>query len=729
MLPRFHWSDITTVGHYLGVLILLTGALMCVPALVAVFFGEMKQLSAFVLGIGVCAVAGSLLRLLKSYKLDRRRSLLLVGFSWIAIGIVASVPLMHSGEFVSPFDAIFDSVSALTTTGHSLASDIDSLSYSQTTWRVLLTFAGAQAVVVIAMYFGFFGEGAQAFFMEDRRGGERKRQRISKTWKLVGRVAGIFGFIGVLASTLVCLLLGLPPVDAFMNGFWLACDAVSTGGFVPHTSGLIYYHSLALDLVLCVLMLVGAISFGVYSFLRRGKFKQVRKNSELRTYLGWLCFLVIFVVFMMMRDEIITGITGLLANGMVTVISTATTCGMQTVYPEQIGISTSDAIVILLCCAALFGACAYSTGGGIKIVRVLQVLHWIAYAILSRLTPNNARIRVRYEYFGTRAIDSRDAMLAMTVCIMYLVTVALGSMFFIAHGNDALDSVLETIGYVSNCGITAGITQAGMSPDLKVVALLLMWLGRVEFVALIAAVVGIVLSLHPSNLFSNNRSKELREQKNKNRGGTAWRRRKGQKSSKSTGATFALVLLMTCSLVCVSVPAAKAVTLPDSGGAQVPVEEVPALSDTETYRQMEISALLSATKRQDNKKVAISGQAMGHAITVDADHKWVNLKSGNAMIGVYMTNELADEITQFGGYAKTGDTINVKGVYHLACDEHNGELEVHADEIEIVQQGAVYEVDWNLGVMLTGFLLIFVGFVIHYIRIVIRRGPRKKLSW
>lgn len=727
MLPRFHWSDITTVGHYLGVLILLTGALMGVPALVALAFGEMAQASAFVCGAGVCTIIGSLLRLLKSYKLDRRRSLLLVGFSWLVVGVVASIPLQISGEFGSLFDAVVDSVSALTTTGISLASDVDSLSYSQTTWRVLLTFAGAQGVIVIAMYFGFFGEGAQAFFMENRRDGERNRQRISKTGILVARVTGSFALAGTVIVSIICLSMGIPPVDAVMNAFWLACNAVGTGGFVAHTSELNFYHSLALDLVLCVLMLVGAVSFGVYSFLRRGKDEQVRKNSELRTYVFWICFLVVFVSFVLTREGVITSVSGLIANGLVTVVSAATTCGMQTVYPQQLGGTISDGVIILICVAAMLGACAYSTGGGIKIIRVLQILRWIGYAILRRLVPENAIIRMKYEHYGSRTMTSRDAMLAMTVCLMYLMTAAIGSMLFIAHGYDALDSVLEAISCVSNCGISTGITHAGMPFDLKVTVLLLMWLGRVEFVALIAAVVGIVISLYPSNLFSNDRSKELREQKNRNRGGTAWRRRRDQGASNRANAALGIIVALVCGTACVGIPVATAATT-DSGGAQVPAEEVPALSNTETYRQVEISALLEASARQDNKNVAFTGEAMGFPIIADADHKWINVKNGSSMIGVYATNEQADAVEHYGGYGRDGDTITVEGIYHLSCDKHNGELEVHAHAIDVVQEGAPWGNTWNPAVLAVGLGLVIIGLTISWLRIFLRRKRRRKRS-
>ncbi len=697
---------------------------MVVPALVALAFGEARQGVAFVCGMGVCATLGSLLRLLKSYKIDRRRSLLLVGFAWIVIGVIAAVPLFLSGSFSSPFDALFDSVSALTTTGLTLAQDVDSLGYSQITWRVLLTFAGAQAVIVIAMYYGFFGQGAQPFVMEGRKDGERGRQRISESWRMVARVIGAFALFGTLAASIVCFTLGMSVPDAIMNGFWLAFNATSTGGFVPHTSDLVYYHSLALDIVLCISMFAGALSFGIFVYLRRGKYQRVTKNSELRTYMFWIVFLVVFVTFVMTREGIVTSIQGLLVNGMFTVISTATTSGMQTVYPEQIGRTLSDGVVILLCVAAMFGACAYSTGGGIKVIRILQVLRWIGVAILRRLLPSNAHVRMKYDHFGPQTLTSKDATLAMTVFILYLITAAIGSMFFIAHGNDALSSVLEAISCVSNCGISTGVVHPNMAFDLKVVSLLLMWLGRVEFIALIAAIVGIVLSLHPANLFSNRRSKLLREQKSKNSGGTAWRRRKQQKSTTTMGVLVVCALSLAALSVSV-IPAATAAP-GDSGGPQVSVQDVPALSDTETYHTVAVEALLTSSSRLDGKDVVFTAEAVGQAIIADDKHVWVNVKSDGAMIGVYMSKELAANIANYGGYARRGDTIEVKGTYHLACTDHNDELEVHADAVTVTQEGAHWDVAWSPAVLAIGILLIFVGAGLYALRMFLLRGRRRK---
>ena len=312
-------------------------------------------------------------------------------------------------------------------------------------------------------------------------------------------------------------------------------------------------------------------------------------------------------------------------------------------------------------------------------------------------------------------------MVAMTVFILYLGTAALGSMAFIAYGNDALNSVFEAISYVTNCGMTTEITQAGLPFGLKVVALLLMWAGRVEFIALIAAIVGIIISIHPENLFSNDRSRELRTLKSKNSGGTAWRRRKRQESGQR-GKTLVVAGLLVLGLACGGIAAPTALAV--SGGAQVPVQDVEALSNPSTYSSVDIRSLLSAGKRQDGRDVSFTGEAVGSPIVADADHVWVNVKGGGAMVGVYMDAELAKRITHYAAYEQTGDMITVSGTYHLACPDHNGELEVHAEQVEINAEGESWTSSVNPVTYAAGFVLIVVGVTLTLVRQSLRGRAR-----
>ena len=187
MLLRFHLKDVCTVGHYLGVLLVIFGALMLVPAAVAACFGETAEGMGYVFSSGLTALLGALLCLLKAGRLDRRRSLLLCGFGWVLLGFVAAIPLYLSGCFEDFLGAFFDSVSALTSTGVTCLPDVEHLSYAQSSWRTLLSLAGGQAIIVSALYLGFFGDGGYSA----RNSARSRREDAFRTQSQTSRVAQI----------------------------------------------------------------------------------------------------------------------------------------------------------------------------------------------------------------------------------------------------------------------------------------------------------------------------------------------------------------------------------------------------------------------------------------------------------------------------------------------------------------------------------------------------------
>lgn len=744
MLPRFHWSDITTVGHHLGVLVILTGMLMVVPLLVALAFGEMANVAAFAFGIGLCLTAGSLLRIFRAHRLDRRCALLLVGFAWLAIALFASVPLWLSGDFDTYLDALFDAVSALTTTGISLASDLDGIGKSQVVWRTFMAIAGGQSVIAIALYFRFFGEGGQALPMGKRGSATDRRTNLMKLLRLIAGVFGCYMLVGTVVVFALGVAAGAHPVDALFTGFCLVGNAVNTCGFVPHSAGLAYYHSLPLLGVLAVLMLLGATNFAVFAFLMRGMGGVVRKNSELRIYAAWILLLVVFASVALTRGEIYDDFWSQLANGLFTVVSAATTGGMQAVYPEQFGLALNDSMLIILCVAVLFGACSHSTGGGIKIVRIAMVLRWVGYSILSVVLPREARVRVKYEHFGTKAMTSDAAMSAMTVFLLYVLAAALGSMLFIAHGNDSMQSVFEACSYVSNCGLSAGLSSPDMAVDLKVVAMLLMWTGRVEFIAIFAVVAGIFISLKPENLTQGGRERELRRRKKESSGGQAWRSRKSQpkregppvppkgtKPPKGGGAASVALPLLLAGVLATSgvfggAPAQAApAEQPDApgtlGAAQVPASELDETMVGNVYREIEVADLVESTERFDGEKVAVEGEVMGSPVDAGDGHVWVNIESDGRMVGVFMTQEDADAIGFWGRYGTVGDTVSVRAGFHYACSDHAGALDLHAERVDVTAQGHAEDYPWNPAWMYAGCVLATVGLLVIGVRYWLRR--------
>lgn len=712
MLPRFHASDYATVGFYLGVLLYVLGILMVIPAVIAILFNEMACLVNFLLGIAFCFVVGSLLQLCKRGRLDRRRSYLIAASAWIVVAIAAAVPLYASGIYSSFLNAVFDTVSSLTTTGVTLLQDIDHMAYSQITWRALLALFGAQGVVVIGLYLGFFGEGS----FSARANAQARHESLSISLKNTSRqilmLIVFFVVGGTIVATFIGLSLGFDVSNSIMNGFWLSANAYSTGSFVPHQSSLIYYHSFGLNSFLSLLMILGTINFVTYLLVLRGRIKEAFHGTETISFVVWAGILIVLVSAILCREELYSGILSLLNHGTFMTISCLTTCGMQTVYPEQFGITLVDSALVILMVVTLIGASSCSASGGIKIFRIGQVVYWIAYTVKSALLPNNAYAMLSSgRSLSARRIYPKDAMIAMVITVLYIAAAAVGAVCFIVHGYPALNSIFESVSYVSNAGITTGITAANMSLDLKLIAIFQMWAGRLEFIALFALLAGVVMSATPrkENIPSGVKAtrkaqrkahyKKISNQLRHNIFGS------DNNDSDNNKKTLALILAFILG---------TSLSVPFAGQATAAVFDAGDVAQTfsdnrvSSYRATQVEDLLGASERMDEKSVTFSAEAIGSPINADADHVWINVLDAGSMIGVYMSKKDAAFITNYGAYQTKGDTLRIQGVFHLMCNSHAGELEVHAKSVSVVSQGQTWVNPCSKGQLL-GFMIMTVS--------------------
>ncbi len=686
MLPRFHLTDILTLAHYVGSLLVLVGVLMLVPMAAGLACGEHAQVVNFLAGASVSLLAGSLLRMLPSSGLDRRRALLLTGIAWVFVALVAALPMHLSGDFASFADALFDAVSSVTTTGASLAADVDALSHAQVVWRACLSMMGAQAIVIVTLFFGLgFADDDEGGALNEHGVRNATRSNLRSLSRDVVCLSLATLAAGATAASIALARLGLSAPDAAVEGFSLAAHALSTSAFIPHASGLIYYHSLGLDALAAVLMLLGSLNFTVFICCMHGRAARVRRNAELRAYAVWMVLVVLAVSVALVRDGAFPSAEALVSQATFMSVSAATTAGMQTVYPEQFGGMLSDGALILLMCAVVFGACTASASGGMKIFRVMQIVRWFRYSVLRQLVPDNAWLTIRYEHFGSKRLTPAAATSAMTAAIFFIVFAALGAMLFIAHGNDAVLSVCQSLGFLCNTGFDAGLTSPSMPFAEKVVAMLQMWAGRLEFIALFAIVAGAIVSFRP-----------MRSTRMMGPHGKSARGRKERKGARRAGAC-AVLLVCAClagqGLCALSGGAAdaKEAAAASGAGTSAPSGVDAASADGALagagYRDEDVKSLLGASRRLDGKAVRFTGVATGTALAAGDGHVWVCVKSAGRAIGVWMDAEQAAQVAHFTGYTSEGDDVVVEGVFNRACAEHAGELEVHATHVSVEAQG------------------------------------------
>lgn len=499
MWCRFSLYDVRVIGHYLGTLILFAGILMAVPFATALVFQEWEPAARYFFSIGIAVVAGALLRFLRiePSRLDRQQALAVTGLAWVVLAVFCSIPLYFSGHYATYLDALFDGVSGLTTTGASLVQDLDHLSNADNMLRFMMHLLGGLGLIVVALSFGLFGKrtGSSLYTSEGRN--EHVVPNVVQTAQFIARITAAVIITSTVVIALVCLVAGMEPVRAGLHAFWISISAFVTGGFTPMAQSILYYHSFPLEIILMVLMILGSISFVIHAEVWKGRVGMFFCDIETRTTLIWLGLMTVVLIATLSTSPLFSDLPALIRRGLFMVVSSFTTTGFQVITTNQLTtVLTSGAFLTLALIMAVGGG-AGSTAGGIKLYRVGIIFKSIVSTIKEALSPDSARVVVAYNHVGRRILSPEIAKEAMTVFILYVVTYVIGALVGIAHGYDATQAIFESVAMTSNGGIITGLATPGMPVTLEVFYIFQMWVGRLEFVTLLALIVEVVVSVIP----------------------------------------------------------------------------------------------------------------------------------------------------------------------------------------------------------------------------------------
>ena len=499
MWQRFSLYDLRVIGHYLGTLTQLFAALMAVPFITALVFQEWEPAERYLLGIGIALVVGTLLQFLRIEpgRLGRRQALAVTGFAWIVLAFFASVPLFLSGHYATYMDALFDGVSGLTTTGATVALDIDHFSNADNMFRFMMHLVGGLGLIVVALSLGIFGKrsGSSLYTAEGRS--EHVVPNVVQTTQLILRITLVIIFIAAVVLTALCISIGMEPVRAVLQSIWLAISAFSTGGFAPMAESVSYYNSIPIEVFLMLLMILGSISFVVHAEVWKGRLQSFFGDIEIRTMLIWLLVMTVVVAASLSASALFSDLPAMIRRGLFMVVSAFSTTGFQNVTTNQLTTVFSSGAFLALALIAAVGGSAGSTAGGVKLHRVGIIFKSIVSTVKEAVSPSSARVVVSYNHLGRRVLSSDAVKETMTVFVLFVITYSVGALVGIAHGYEASQAIMESVSMTSNGGIITGIVTPGMSPSLEAFYIFQMWAGRLEFVTLLAVLAEIIASLAP----------------------------------------------------------------------------------------------------------------------------------------------------------------------------------------------------------------------------------------
>ena len=500
MFTRLHFEDWRVICHYLGALVLLMAAAMCIPFFLGLLLGEYDNAAMFLKSIGITTICGALLAMAKVDKCNMvwHQALVVTGLSWLVLSFFGSLPLWFSGHYATFQDAFFEGVSGITATGLSLAIDLDHMALSMITWRFVLHLAGGIGVLVIALALGIFGTGAGAasvYQAEAREG--RVMPEVRSMARFIFRVSATVICVGIIVCAIPLLLGGQEPLRAFFSSLWITISAFATGGMVGQSMGIMAYHSWPLEVITMCLMFFGIINFTLYGEIWRGRLRNLFKDIEVRTMATWIFALMLVVAIVIMAGNYFDDFFALVRRALYLVVSASTNVGFSTVYPGQLMYAMGSGVFFLIGVGMIVGGSSSSTTGGIKAFRIGIIAKTIVQTVREALVPDHVRPRTFYYHMGRKLLTPDLASSALTIFLMYILTFAIGAVVGILCGYDALPAIFESISAASNGGLSSGSVSAGMPRFLEGVYIVEMLLGRLEFVAVFAMLLQFFQSLLP----------------------------------------------------------------------------------------------------------------------------------------------------------------------------------------------------------------------------------------
>ena len=452
------------IRYILGIVLKLEGILMCLPLIVGIIYSE-KSAYSYVITIAMCLIIGTILshKKPKDTEFYATEGYITVSLSWVILSIFGCLPFVISGEIPSMVDALFETISGFTTTGASILSDVESLSYCNNMWRCFTHWIGGMGVLVFILAILPMRGGQRMYLMKAESPGPSVEKLVPKVRNTAMILYGIYTVMTFI-EVLLLLISGMPLFDALTTSFGTA----GTGGFGIKNDSITGYNS-SIQIIVTVFMILFGLNFNIYYLILCKKFKQALHSEELKAYL-LVIFATIGIITFNIRSFFPT-IGEALKHAAFQVGSIITTTGFSTtnfdLWPQ-----VSKTILIML---MFMGACAGSTGGGIKVSRLLILIKTLKKELFTIVHPRG----VKKITMDKRPIEHETVRLTNIFMVAYIFILAFSILLI---GIDNLDFTtnftavaatlnnigpgLELVGPTRNFGIFSDFSKFILMSDM-----------------------------------------------------------------------------------------------------------------------------------------------------------------------------------------------------------------------------------------------------------------------
>lgn len=457
----------------IGLLVLLEAILMTLCLITGLSFGE--SIRGFSYSIGIAAVLGLVLLILsrnKTQNVGRKEGYFIVGTVWLIFSVIGSFPFIFTQSVDSFVDAFFESMSGFTTTGATIFADIEILPKQIILWRSLMQWIGGMGIIVLTVaIIPMIGIGGMQLYTAEANGPAKDKihPRVKDT---ASRLYLIY-----IACTVLEIILLMVGGNSFFESVILALSSISSGGFSSQNASVANMTPYT-QYVVMFFMFISGVNFVILYMTIRGKFRLVAKDEELRNYI-----LVIFGVSLAIiainiwKNGLFDDVETELRTIIFQVIAFLTTTGF-TITDYSLMPNASMMLFFIL---TFFGACAGSTSGSIKIVRI-SVLLKNSYLALKQIVHPNAILTLR---MSKKPVDKKVISNVYAFIVMYILIFLFGALALTFFGHDFYTAFSASALSISNVGV--GFCPSGMMIEFsafpaasKILMSALMLIGRLE---------------------------------------------------------------------------------------------------------------------------------------------------------------------------------------------------------------------------------------------------------
>lgn len=469
----------------MGMLSVISGFSMIFPLIVGAVYKEESSVTAFAHTIVASLVFGLLLILLsrrmKGNKrfthLKTRDAFLIVALTWILFSAIAAFPYIIQGCIPRYIDAFFEASSGFTTTGSSILTDVEVLPKSMMFWRMFAHWLGGMGILVLAIaLLPQLGINGQAIVNAETPG--PTLSKVTPKMSDTARTLYLTYFAFTIAETILLMMGGLNFFDSITHTF----ATVGTGGFSGYNDSVAHFQSAYVDGVFTLFMILSGINFNLYFLTFKGGISKLLKDSELQAYLIFIGGATLLLTLYLYLGDFYETLGKAFRYSIFQAASIITTTGFAT---ADFNLWPAFCVMILLF-LYFAGGCSSSTGGGIKIVRILIILKMIKRAALLRLHPN-ALIPIRLD---DRPLPG-DTIQSISSFVFFYITILFSVGILVSlDGYDMVTSFSAAATCLGNIGpgfhdIGPTMNFSGFSDPVKLLLSFTMIAGRLELFTLL----------------------------------------------------------------------------------------------------------------------------------------------------------------------------------------------------------------------------------------------------